>query len=541
MPQLTFVERWRAEIVVLVVLPISYFLWLFKLFKRRCFAPDPNQHSTRVQAIVTAVGQKNNKLMRTDRSVYDSHSVRNSDKSQVKQVPLRQLYAILGLSTHTDPDHNQYQIVHVEPGATVGEVTNYLVQQKPPLQLECCLEMEDATLGGLAMAQGMTTHSHICGLLSETVMEYEVVSGTGTLLLVRKDNEHADLFRALPMSHGSLGLLVSLKLRVVPAKKYVRLTYQPVLTATELHQKYTAILEQAATNHPNTPFFVEAICYSRNESVLMIGDLVNEKGPNAINAIGKWYKPWFYKYVESILENKTTVTEYVPLRDYLMRHDRSMCMSMGTIIPYGNHPVFRWLLGWMLPPQVSFLKASHTADTREASVRKQCYQDICFPASKFLDALNANDQLFNIYPLLVYPCKIFNRGGLLKVGGKDTHQLGDGSVIQMNMNLGIYGIPPELENDVYPLFPMVGRVRQLEQWLRNNAGFQHTYCDSFQTRNEFHHMFDHSLYNKMRTKYECKGKFPTVYDKTRPEVDVFKWLKEEEKKNHGIEDTILLG
>ena len=46
---------------------------------------------------------------------------------------------------------------------------------------------------------------------------------------------------------------------------------------------------------------------------------------------------------------------------------------------YGNHPLFRFVLGWLLPPQMSFLKASHTPETREASIFKQVYQDISFP------------------------------------------------------------------------------------------------------------------------------------------------------------------
>jgi delta24-sterol reductase len=536
MPKLNCVERWRAEIVVFVVLPISFFLRLFKSFKRWWFAPKPEAHNNRVHAVLSAMRSNSScdKLIRTDRSVYESHSVRNSNKTKVRQVPLRELRAILGLTVEQGK-----KIIHVEPGATVGEVTNFLQEKK--LQLECCLEMEDATLGGLAMAQGMTTHSHICGLLSETVVEYEVITGNGNVVIVREDNEHADLFRALPMSHGSLGLLVSLKLRVVPARKYVLLTYQPMLEATELHDKYTDVLNKAATNHPETPFFVEAIAYSRQESVLMTGHLVDDidSSIGQMNSIGMWYKPWFYKHVETILSNRKVVTEYIPMRDYLMRHDRSMCMTMGTIIPYGNHPIFRFFLGWLLPPQLSFMKSSHTKETREASVRKQCYQDICFPASMFLKALDVNDRLFNIYPLLVYPCKVINRGGLVKVGNREKHQLGDGSYVQMNMNLGIYGIPPELKNDVFQLFPMVGRVRKLEQWLRDNNGFQHTYCDSFQTKNEFHHMFDHIQYNKMRNTYGAEGKFPTVYDKTRPEMDVFQWLEEEEGINGGSDDTVL--
>ena len=72
-----------------------------------------------------------------------------------------------------------------------------------------------------------------------------------------------------------------------------------------------------------------------------------------------------------------------------MRHDRSMCMTMATIIPYGNRAWFRWSLGWLLPPQMSFLKSSHTTETREASIRKQCYQDVAFPAEELCQVIHA--------------------------------------------------------------------------------------------------------------------------------------------------------
>ena len=54
---------------------------------------------------------------------------------------------------------------------------------------------------------------------------------------------------------------------------------------------------------------------------------------------------------------------------------------------YRNQAWFRYLLGWLLPPQMSFLKSSHTESTREASVRKQCYQDVAFPARCFPEAV----------------------------------------------------------------------------------------------------------------------------------------------------------
>jgi hypothetical protein len=42
-------------------------------------------------------------------------------------------------------------------------------------------------------------------------------------------------------------------------------------------------------------------------------------------------------------------------------------------------------------------------------------------------------------------------------------------------------------------------------------------------------MFDHSLWARMRLEYGAHERFPTVYAKTRPEVDVFRWLEEEQQ------------
>jgi len=48
--------------------------------------------------------------------------------------------------------------------------------------LEVTLEVADATVGGLAIAVGMTTHSHRAGLMQETVRAYDIVTADGSLL-----------------------------------------------------------------------------------------------------------------------------------------------------------------------------------------------------------------------------------------------------------------------------------------------------------------------------------------------------------------------
>ena len=40
-----------------------------------------------------------------------------------------------------------------------------------------------------------------------------------------------------------------------------------------------------------------------------------------INNVTRWYKPWFYKHVETFL-TKGESEEYIPLREYLLRHNK---------------------------------------------------------------------------------------------------------------------------------------------------------------------------------------------------------------------------
>lgn len=61
------------------------------------------------------------------------------------------------------------------------------------------------------------------GLYHENIEAYEVVLADGSLVRATRDGEHADLYRALPWSHGSLAFLTALELRLIRVKPYVRM------------------------------------------------------------------------------------------------------------------------------------------------------------------------------------------------------------------------------------------------------------------------------------------------------------------------------
>lgn len=74
------------------------------------------------------------------------------------------------------------------------------------------------------------------GLYQETVVAYEVVLGDGSVITVTADNEHSDLYYCLPWSHGTLGFLASLELKIIKIKPYVHMKYIPVIGG--FHQIY---------------------------------------------------------------------------------------------------------------------------------------------------------------------------------------------------------------------------------------------------------------------------------------------------------------
>lgn len=83
------------------------------------------------------------------------------------------------------------------------------------------------------------------------------------------------------------------------------------------------------------------------------------------------YKPWFYKYVEELLRRGRPHEELVPMREYLLRHNRAIFWVVEDLLPGGNHPLFRLLFGWLLPPKPAFLKFTTTPGIRALTFTKQ--------------------------------------------------------------------------------------------------------------------------------------------------------------------------
>ena len=116
--------------------------------------------------------------------------------------------------------------------------------------------------------------------------------------------------------------------------------------------------------------------------------MVDEDSSKSVNAIGRWYKPWFFKHVQSKLDKRATVfTEYIPLRDYYHRHTRSLFWELQDIVPFGNNAIFRLFFGWMVTPKVSLLKLTQTKATKRLYEKAHFIQDMLVPIEKLEESI----------------------------------------------------------------------------------------------------------------------------------------------------------
>jgi len=371
-------------------------------------------------------------------------------------------------------------------------------------------ELDDLTVGGLICGVGVETSSHRHGLFTHSCIEYELVTADGELKRCSA-TENEELFRAIPWSHGTLGFLVGVTMKIVESKPWIKLDYEPY------HDKAEAIAAFSEASYSDEYDFVESLIYANDKWVLMKGVLVDKPDETVgnVNKIGAYYKQWFFKHVERFLnEPDIQLTEFVPLRDYYHRHTRSLFWEMQDIVTFGNHWLFRYTLGWAMPPNVSMLKRCQTEEVRRLYELFHVVQDMLVPLSALSDSVDVMERDFDVYPAWICPMRIFPEdAGFLKPTSSGE---------EMFVDVGIYGVPGSGSgNPGKTDYIAQPSSRRVEDFVRSVEGYQMLYADMYQSKKEFREMFDHSLLDKIRSTSEATMRaFPEVFDKVNKKARV---------------------
>jgi delta24-sterol reductase len=491
--------HYRGLFATFFLLPISAVYGAYAGTRNRIafrLRSAPAQHEHRVQQVIRQIED-----WKRDGAGEKLCTARSGWKTMSELVPKYKLshrHINVGMYDLLEIDERR-GTVRVEPLATMGQISQNLISRGWTLPV--VPELDDLTVGGLIMGFGVETSSHKYGLFQHICESFELVTAEGKRVKCSK-SENADLYYLIPWSHGTLGFLVAAELKIIPAQKYVRLHYQPAYSLDDI----AGIFEQASRAAGENDF-VEGLVYSRDTAVIMRGTFTDSLGGDGpLNAIGRWYKPWFYKHVQTHLDTRKEGIEYIPVRDYFHRHTRGYFWAMEEIIPFGNHPVFRALLGWAVPPRIELLKYTETETTRRLREKFHVIQDMLMPIRYLKQSIEYFDEHFTLYPLWLSPMAIHANDRHL--GFVHPFRTEDGGMDEMYVDIGAYGTPRKENFDNALALP------RLEKFVIEHRGYQALYARTTLSREDFRTMFDHTDYDKLRERLPyCAQAFDEIYDK----------------------------
>lgn len=175
-------------------------------------------------------------------------------------------------------------LIAVDPDARTADVAGMctyedLVAATLPYGLSPLVvpQLKTITLGGAVTGLGIESASFRNGLPHESVLEMDILTGTGDVLTASPD-QHSDLYRAFPNSYGTLGYSVRLKIELEPVQPFVALRHLRFHSLAALVGAMDRIIETGG--HDGTRVdYLDGVVFSADESYLTLGFKTSTPGP----------------------------------------------------------------------------------------------------------------------------------------------------------------------------------------------------------------------------------------------------------------------
>ncbi|KAG4218245.1 hypothetical protein PC116_g33275, partial [Phytophthora cactorum] len=169
-----------------------------------------------------------------------------------------------------------------------------------------------------------------------------------------KGDEYEDLFRGAAGALGTLGTTTLLELQLIEAKKFVRTTYR---RTSSVGEAVKVIREECAPEKGND--YVDGILFSKDHGVIVSGKMTNDlpSEDEHVQTFSHPWDPWFYMHVRDLTKtlpssspssSEATVTEYIPLAEYLFRYDRGGFWVGQAAFDYFKPVPFNRFFRWFL-------------------------------------------------------------------------------------------------------------------------------------------------------------------------------------------------
>lgn len=379
-------------------------------------------------------------------------------------------------------------LLEVEGLVTFEQINRFL----NPHQLAAYVtpELKHITIGGAISGIGIESNSYHYGFVHDSLVEAEVLTTNGEIVVATAKNDYRDLFFALPNSYGTLGYILKATIKLRPIKSYVK------LTSRQFNNSKSFLNEMRKATKDSKIDYLESLVYSDHEFYLLSGTETNKQPANLLSIYSSTI---FYKEVSK----PTTV--YLKAEDYLFRYDPEWFWAL-------QQSPFYWLFRKFAPKSLrnSGFYAKYVNFMRRLSKimpfisldepgLEQLIQDWEVPWNKgkqLLDFALDNLDLAG-RPIMVVPLITKTKATLYPVKPN-----------QLYLNLGSYSYVKKLNNKS-PYYS----TKLMDNFCFSLGGIKMLYSSSFFSQKTFNQVYGGDTYQVLKKKYDKNKLSANLYDK----------------------------
>jgi FAD/FMN-containing dehydrogenase len=401
-----------------------------------------------------------------------SNLFRHRVQTGTKRMDVRSFHHVL----HIDPSS---RIADVEGMTTYEELANETL--KHGLLPTVVPQLKTITIGGAISGIGIESSSFKFGLVHETVDEMEILLGDGSTI-VCSATQNPDLFYGFPNSYGTLGYVLRLKVKLIPARKYVKLTHTKFTGPAKFFAQIEAFCAQQRFD------YIDGVVFSGGELYITTGEFTDD-APFVSNYT---YMKMFYRSI------RQREVDYLTAKDYIWRWDTDWFWCSKHF--YVQHAAVRllatkWLLNSKTYQRIMRLSHKIMPESNTESV----IQDVDIPiehTDEFLDFLLRE---IGVLPIWICPFRSYDPSVTCDLYALDPRKL--------YLNFGFWDTVPSTQAEGH-------FNRKIEAKALALCGKKGLYSTAYYDEQTFWQIYNRPAYEALKSKYDPDRCFKDLYQKT---------------------------
>ena len=403
-------------------------------------------------------------------------------------------------------------VIEIDPAQGVAEVQGmctyeHLVDATLPHGLIPLVvpQLRTITLGGAVTGLGIESTSFRNGLPHESVLEMDVLTGSGGMVTTVPGD---DLFDAFPNSYGSLGYATRLRIELeqVPGQVVLR---HVCFTDLGLMAKVITEIVETGVWHGERVDGLDGVMFDPGEAYLTLARWAPTDSGSERDALPTSDYTGRQIYYRSLQEREC---DRLTIHDYLWRWDTDWFWCSRAF--GAQHPVVRRLwprrlrrsdVYWKLVALDRRLDLSGRLDRRAGRPQaERVVQDVEVPVDRLPEFLTWFDEEIGMRPVWLCPLKLRASTGSPSRSWP-TYPLEPDVVY---VNVGFWGAVP-----VGPDAPEAPRNRAIETKVHDLGGHKSLYSEAFYDRETFDRLYDGENLARVKATHDPDNRLTSLYDK----------------------------